>query len=66
MPPSHDAQKGWIIDVCIVCHREAKWPFCEHRDKLGAGWCVPIPVVPTNGAIATLKHARTRYMEADA
>jgi hypothetical protein len=36
---------GWVIDVCRTCHREAKWPFCEHRDQ-GPNWCVPVVVVP--------------------
>lgn len=39
----------WTIDVCRFCRRQAKWPFCEHRDKPtpdGKPWCVPVVVKP--------------------
>lgn len=56
------AQKGWIIDVCRTCHREAKWPFCEHRETgwptvAGQPWCIAIPVVPTQHAKTLLRRA---------
>lgn len=39
----------WTIDVCRFCRRQAKWPFCEHREQPtpdGKPWCIPVAVKP--------------------
>lgn len=46
----------WVIDVCVVCGRHAKWPFCEHRE-LGPGWCMPVAVTTTPGVERKLRQS---------
>lgn len=41
------APASYIIDVCIYCGAQAKFPFtCGHRDIV-LPWTMPITVVPT-------------------
>jgi hypothetical protein len=57
-----NAESGWIIDVCIECQREAKWPFCEHR-RVDGPWTVAVAVKPTAAAKTALAHAVAKSRE---
>jgi hypothetical protein len=43
----HEPPKSYVIDVCVVCGRQAVYPFsCGHRSLTGR-WTAPIVVKPS-------------------